>query len=75
VTVVSNASPLINLARIGELALLPPGLVGVLVEAKHKGLTSALRPQLDALRNLAGFWVSDRLYTRVLQDEGEMASK
>lgn len=57
-----------------HLGLCRVGLVGVLVEAKHKGLVSALRPQLDALRDLAGFRVSDRLYTRILQDEGEMAS-
>jgi hypothetical protein len=48
VSVVSNSSALINLARIGELAL---------------------------LHGYAGFRVSDRLYTRVLQDEGEMASE
>lgn len=32
---------------------------------------SAVKPHLDALRNVAGFRISDALYTRVLQDEGE----
>jgi predicted nucleic acid-binding protein len=48
------------------------GVVGVLIEAKHKGLVQALQPLLDALRNLAGFRVSEALYRRVLQDEGEV---
>jgi uncharacterized protein len=47
------------------------GLVGVLVEAKHRGLIERVRSPLDALRDVAGFWVSERLYRRVLQDEGE----
>ncbi len=47
------------------------GLVGVLVEAKHKGLVSEIRPSLVALRDLAGFWVSEALYRRVLLDAGE----
>jgi hypothetical protein len=48
------------------------GVVGVLIEAKHKGYVQALRPHLDALRDLAGFRVSEALYQRVLQDEGEI---
>jgi uncharacterized protein len=48
------------------------GVVGVLVEAKHKGFVQAIQPHLDALRNLAGFRVSETLYRRVLQDEGEI---
>jgi predicted nucleic acid-binding protein len=47
------------------------GLIGVLIEAKHQGLIGQVRPLLDALRDVAGFWVSQRLYRRVLQDEGE----
>jgi len=48
------------------------GVVGVLIEAKHKGFLQAIQPHLDALRNLAGFRVSEALYRRVLQDEGEI---
>jgi len=47
------------------------GLIGVLIEAKHKGLIHAVKPYLDALRDIAGFRISDALYRRVLQDEGE----
>ena len=76
--VVSNASVLINLARIGHLGLLQH-LYGELtvpeavwhIEAKHKGLLQAIRPHLDALRDIAGFRISERLYWRVLQDEHE----
>lgn len=46
------------------------GLIGVLIEAKHKKLISRIKPYLDALRK-AGFRISNELYARVLQDEGE----
>jgi predicted nucleic acid-binding protein len=102
-SVVSNASPLISLARIGKLDLLRQlygellipkavwhevvieavgrevarhlglrytGLIGVLVEAKHKDvLTFVIKPHLDALRDIAGFRIRDALYVRILQDE------
>ena len=29
------------------------GLIGVLIEAKHKGLISRVKPHLDALRDVA----------------------
>jgi predicted nucleic acid-binding protein len=47
------------------------GLIGVLVEAKQKGLINEVRPLLDALRDLAGFWISEVLYQRVIECEGE----
>ena len=54
-----------------HLGLRYTGVIGVLIEAKRKGLISAVKPHLDALRDAAGFRVSDVLYMRVLQDEGE----
>jgi uncharacterized protein len=48
------------------------GVVGVLIDAKHKGFIQAIQPHLDALRNFAGFRVSEALYRRVLQDAGEI---
>jgi uncharacterized protein len=48
------------------------GVVGVLMEAKHQGFVRAIQPHLDALRDLAGFRVSEALYQRVLQDVGEI---
>jgi predicted nucleic acid-binding protein len=50
----------------GILAYATPGVVGVLMEAKHQGLIQAIQPHLDALRDLAGFRVSEALYQRVL---------
>ncbi len=47
------------------------GLIGILVEARHKELIDKVRPFLDKLRDMAGFWLSETLYRRVLQDEGE----
>ena len=54
-----------------HLGLRYTGLIGVLIEAKHRGLIDEVGPQLTALRTLAGFRVSDALYVRVLQGEGE----
>ena len=54
-----------------HLGLRYTGLIGVLIEAKRKGLIGAVKPLLDALRDIAGFRVRDALYECVLQDEGE----
>lgn len=43
----------------------------MLIEAKHKQLIDSVKSCLDELRNIAGFRVSEALYKRVLQDEGE----
>jgi len=61
--------------RIGRetasyLGLRYTGLIGVLIEAKRKELISTIKSYLLALRK-AGFRISNELYTRVLQDEGE----
>jgi len=47
------------------------GLIGVLIEAKHKGFINAIKPFLDSLRNVAGFRVSDLLYAHILKGEKE----
>ena len=47
------------------------GLLGVLTEAKQQGYISAVKPLLEDLVTKAGFWVSPRLYARVLQATGE----
>ena len=47
------------------------GLIGLLVDAKHKGLIGEVRRYLDELRNVFGFRISESLYRRVLTDEGE----
>ncbi len=42
------------------------GTVGVLLEAKARNKIAAVRPHLDALRQVAGFYLSDSLYRSVL---------
>jgi hypothetical protein len=42
------------------------GVVGMLLEAKAKGLIDQIRPQLDALRWTANFYLSDAIYQAVL---------
>ena len=79
---VSNASPLINLARIGQLALLPrifghlfiPDAVWqeVVVDGRgQRGYITALQPFLIDLRDVAGFHISSLLWKRALQDAEE----
>lgn len=58
-------------AVASRLGLNVVGVLGVLVEAKHKALVPLLKPVLDDLITRAGFWVSSRLYERVLQAVGE----
>ena len=53
------------------LGLRYSGLIGVLIEAKKKGLFRSIKPQIDKLREVAGFRISKELYLRVLKDEGE----
>jgi predicted nucleic acid-binding protein len=46
------------------------GLLGVLIEAKHRGLIQEIKPLVDTLMSL-GFHVKQDLYQRVLQAAGE----
>jgi hypothetical protein len=55
-------------ARLGVKHI---GLLGVLVDAKRKGFLLAVKPVLDEIMARAGFWVSNRLYVRVLHEVGE----
>jgi predicted nucleic acid-binding protein len=45
------------------------GTVGVLIEARSRGLLPVLRPELDRLR-AAGLWLADAFYQRLCQTEG-----
>lgn len=47
------------------------GLLGVLIEAKHKGIIPSVKPIMDALMIKTGFWISHQLYTHVLKVTGE----
>ncbi|MEH2078464.1 MAG: DUF3368 domain-containing protein, partial [Nostoc sp.] len=59
-------------AEADRLGLRITGLLGVLVEAKQKGLIVAVKPVIDGLIATAGFRVADALYTRILQMVGEV---
>jgi len=41
-------------------------VVGLLLEVKAKGMIDTIQPHLDALRQTAGFYLSDSLYHSVL---------
>ena len=58
-----------QLAR--HLGLHVGGVLGILIEAKVKGYLPRVRPALDALRNAANFYVSNKLYKHILQIAGE----
>ena len=47
------------------------GLVGLLIWAKRRGKIAAVRPRLEALRDVAGFRLSHEFMRRVMQDEEE----
>jgi len=46
------------------------GTIGVLIEAKERGLIHSLRHELDRIIE-AGMWISEIFYHRVLQELGE----
>lgn len=58
-------------AIAGRCGVRVTGVLGVLVEAKHRSILAAVKPALDALVSDAGFRVSDALYDRVLDAVGE----
>jgi uncharacterized protein len=47
------------------------GLLGVLAEAKKRGLIGMSRPILDDMTRLAGFWVGQDLRSKYLSSLGE----
>ncbi len=42
------------------------GVVGILLEAKARGHIATIRQHLDALRRMAGFYLSEPLYQHAL---------
>jgi predicted nucleic acid-binding protein len=47
------------------------GLLGVLLVAKQQGFLETIRPVLDELRTVAGFWIDPELFAQVLETAGE----
>jgi predicted nucleic acid-binding protein len=54
-----------------RLGLRVVGVIGTLMAGKRAGLTMLLQPHLDALRSVAGFYISDALYRFALEAAGE----
>lgn len=72
----TSADVLLMDERLGReaarhLGVAVTGLIGLFVEAKRRGLISAVKPSLDALRDQAGFRIRQGLYEEVLRDAGE----
>lgn len=55
-------------SRFGQKCI---GILGMLMEAKHKGIIASVKPVVDDLITKAGFWVSNALYLKVLREAGE----
>jgi predicted nucleic acid-binding protein len=54
-----------------HMGLSTTGVVGILLEAKVSGHVASVRPHLDALRNEAGFFLSEALCQEILRLAGE----
>lgn len=54
-----------------RLGLQVVGVVGILLEAMAKGMIDRMKPNLDALRQAAGFHLSETLYNSALRASGE----
>jgi uncharacterized protein len=54
-----------------QLGLRSVGLLGVLLQAKSSGLLTRIRPVLDNLQQIAGFWVGEPLRRSGLRLAGE----
>ncbi len=46
------------------------GTIGILLRAKFKGKIGSLKEELDKLK-ATGFWLSEELYKRILEEVGE----
>jgi predicted nucleic acid-binding protein len=54
-----------------KLGLQPIGVVGLLVQAKSKGIIPSLKPIFNRLKKEAGFWVSAEVELQALREVGE----
>ncbi|NES00260.1 MAG: DUF3368 domain-containing protein [Symploca sp. SIO1B1] len=57
-----------------SLGLKVQGLLGVLLAAKSRGWIPTVKPVMDDLIGRAGFWVSQALYSRILELAGESSA-
>lgn len=54
-------------AEANRLGLRITGLLGVLVEAKHRALIANVKPLMDSLAETAEFRMSSALYRQILE--------
>jgi predicted nucleic acid-binding protein len=54
-----------------RLGLQPLGVLGILLQAKRRGMVEEVRARLDALRRQAGFFLGESLYRKILEQAGE----
>ena len=47
------------------------GIVGILIQLKHQKKIPAIKPDLELLREKAGFWLNEKLYRIILASENE----
>jgi predicted nucleic acid-binding protein len=52
--------------------LKPLGVIGIILEAKKRGLLEKVRPRMDLLRENAGFWIHEGLFQYALNLAGEL---
>jgi uncharacterized protein len=57
-----------------DLGLQVIGTIGILLLAKNRQVISKVLPLLDAMMDVARYWVSKSLYEQVLQQAGEVSS-
>jgi uncharacterized protein len=58
--------------RAAEALGLPTlGILGILLRAKAKGTISSVSGEIDALENMAGFWIHSEIKRKVLESAGE----
>ena len=72
-----NAKLILMDERLGRkfaqhLGLKFTGVVGILIACKHKKLIGEVKLFLDQLRDVAGFHISDALYSKILREEREI---
>ncbi len=54
-----------------QMGLKTMGVLGVLLNARHRALIGAIKPELNKLRNQLGFFISNRLYDDLIARAGE----
>jgi uncharacterized protein len=58
-------------AMARRLGVRVTGVLGVLLRAKRLGRIEAIKPEIDALRSRAGFFIDSRLESDVLESADE----